>query len=268
MENRAEIGVIGRSGLYSLLKNPKQINKENRYGNPSPLAVGKLGSKKVAFITRHGASHTIPPHKVPFRANIEALASLGIKRLISTNAVGSLASEYAPGDFVFFDQFVNMTHGREDTFFDEDTVAHVSTAYPYCPELRALAIKTASAMGLKYHENGTVVVINGPRFSTKAESKFFAGQGFQLVNMTHYPEVALAREKELCFLGIGIVTDYDAGLDGMPGIKPVSDAEVVRVFGRSMETLKEMLSKLIPSIPQKRSCACGTALDGAIVSKR
>ena len=269
MQAKAEIGIIGGSGFYALLEKPETMTGDNKYGKPStPLAIGKLGSKNIAFITRHGAEHTIPPHKVPYRANIEALAGAGVKRIIATGACGSLQKDYAPGDFVFFDQFVNMTQGRQDTFFDQDRVVHVGMAHPYCPELRKLAIKTAKEMGIKYHESGTIVVINGPRFSTKAESRFFSSQGFHVVNMTQYPEAALARERELCYMCIGIATDYDAGLEGAPGVKPVDAQEVLKVFGRSMDKVKELITRMVPEIPQKRSCDCGDALKNAAGSSK
>jgi len=266
MDTKAKIGIIGGSGFYSLLNAPSSIEAKGKYGAPSALiSIGEIAGKSVAFVPRHGAKHTLPPHKVPFRANLEAFAEAGVERIISTNAVGSLAKEYAPGDFVLFDQFVNMTHGRDDTFFDADKVVHVSTAEPYCPELRALAAKKAKEMGIRCHETGTVVVVNGPRFSTKAESQFFARQGFQLINMTQYPEVALAREKAMCYLGIGIVTDYDAGLDGVEGIKPVNFEDMLSVFNGSVDKVKKLITELIPEIPDKRSCECGNALDNAAV---
>jgi 5'-methylthioadenosine phosphorylase len=267
LDSKAEIGIIGGSGFYTLLKNPETFNAKNRYGAPSAaISIGEISGRRIAFIPRHGLAHTIPPHKVPCRANIEALAGMGVKRIISTGAVGSLQKEYAPGDFVFFDQFVNMTHGREDTFFDSDKVVHVSTAEPYCNELRALAIRTAKKMRLRYHEAGTVVVVNGPRFSTKAESRFFSRQGFQLISMTQYPEVALAREKALCYLGIGIVTDYDAGLEGEEGIKPVNMNELLRVFNNRVDKVKELITEMIPEIPDERGCACGAALENSAAS--
>lgn len=269
MQTNAKIGIIGGSGFYTLLKEPKLVESENRYGKPSsPLAMGKLGNSSVAFMQRHGEKHTIPPHKVPYRANIEALAGAGVNRIIATGAMGSLTKEYAPGDFVFLDQFVNMTHGRYDTFFDEDRVVHVSTAHPYCPELRELAIREAKKMGVSFHETGTIVVINGPRYSTRAESRFFASQGFQVINMTQYPEVALAREKAICYLGIGIVTDYDAGLEGNPSIKPVDSTEMLRVFNQNIEKVKELITRIVPAIPEKRSCPCAQALEDAGLSKK
>jgi 5'-methylthioadenosine phosphorylase len=267
MERSAKIGIIGGSGFYSLMNQPYSVECRNKYGSTSaPLSFGKIENIDVAFLPRHGVKHTLSPHKVPFRANIEALAEAGVERVIATSAVGSLSKEYRPGDFVLFDQFVNMTHGRDDTFFDEDKVVHVSTADPYCSELRALAQETADEIGINCHSSGTVVVVNGPRFSTKAESRFFSSQSFQLINMTQYPEVALAREKALCYLGIGIVTDYDAGLQGNDDIMPVSTSEMLSVFGKSVENAKEMIRVLLSKIPDERGCSCSRALDGASIS--
>ncbi len=262
----AEIGIIGGSGFYSLIEGSEKVEINTKYGKTSDsISVGTISGRKVAFIPRHGSRHVIPPHKVPYRANIEALSQLGVKRIIATNAVGSLVENYAPGDFVFFDQFMNMTHGRADSFYDEDQVAHVSPAEPYCSELRKIAGSISHSNGIKYHPDGTVVVINGPRFSTKAESKFFNGHGFQVINMTQYPEVMLAKEKAMCYLGIGIVTDYDSGLEGRSDIKPVNAEEVNRVFAKSIGTAKKLILDLVPKIPKERSCACKNALDGALI---
>ncbi len=266
MKARAEIGIIGGSGFYSLFDESESLYVETEYGRPSDLVtLGKIGSRSVAFLPRHGSRHILPPHKVPYRANIEALRSLGVDRIIASNAVGSLTEEYAPGDFVFFDQFINMTHGREESFFEGAPVSHVSAAEPYCSELLSLAANEAKSMRIKYHSNGTVVVINGPRFSTKAESRLFSSQGFHVINMTQYPEVMLARERGICYLGIGIVTDYDAGIEGRSDIKPVSAAEVNRVFAKSMETAKRLILDLILKIPKAHSCSCGDALEGAVI---
>ncbi|EQD29454.1 5'-methylthioadenosine phosphorylase II, partial [mine drainage metagenome] len=169
-----KIGIIGGSGMYSLLNDAENIQKETEYGVPSDgISVGRIEGIDIAFIPRHGRAHTIPPHKVPYKANIEALASMGVERIVATNAVGSLNPDYKPGDFVLFDQFMNFTSGREDTFFHGPSVVHVSTADPYCPEMRSIALGKAADMGLEVHANGTVAVINGPRFSSKAESMYF-----------------------------------------------------------------------------------------------
>ncbi len=264
----AKIGIIGGSGFYSLIENPELVEVENEYGDTSDMvALGTVGGKDVAFIPRHAREHTIPPQNVPYRANIGAMAKLGVERIIATNAVGSLTVEYAPGDFVVFDQFVNMTNGRTDTFYDKRIVAHVSTADPYCRQMRNLAIAKSKELGLNVHEAGTVVVVNGPRFSTRAESRFFKSQGFHVINMTQYPESALAREKGMCYLGLGVVTDYDAGLEGDPNAKPVRADEVNEVFGKSMSKMRELVIKIIESTPDVLSCACSRALDGAVVTK-
>jgi 5'-methylthioadenosine phosphorylase len=265
---KAEIGIIGGSGFYSLLEDYESIQLDTEYGKPSAeIALGRIGGKTVAFIPRHGKNHTIPPHKVPYRANIAALADLGVKRIIATASVGSLKEEYAPGEFVLFDQFVNMTHGRQDTFYDKDVVAHVSMADPYCSEMRSIASKLLKGMKIKYHEKGTAVVINGPRFSSRAESKFFGSQGFETINMTQYPEAALAREKALCYLGIGIITDYDSGLEGRKDIKSVTTAEMLRVFGENVGRAKKIVSELVPMIGNERkNCICPKSLEGAIVT--
>ncbi|VVB76622.1 S-methyl-5'-thioadenosine phosphorylase [uncultured archaeon] len=269
LSESARIGIIGGSGFYSLLENPKRVSIDTEFGKPSDdIAIGTIDGRAVAFLPRHGGNHTLAPHKVPYRANIEALHSIGVERIIATSAVGSLVPEYAPGDLVLFDQFVNMTHGRGDTFFEFDKVAHVSTAEPYCPELRAIAAREVLALGMKCHASGTVVVVNGPRFSSKAESKFFAGQGFQLVNMTQYPEIALAREMEMCYLGIGIVTDYDSGLEGRPDVRHVTMDEVNRIFTSRVADLKILIPRIAAMIPKERaSCKCGESLKGAFVSQ-
>ena len=263
------IGIIGGSGFYSLLDKPEKVLVDTEYGKPSgEIAVGEIAGKRVAFLPRHGERHTIAPHKVPYRANIEALRSLGVERIIASGAIGSLDGQYEPGDFVLFDQFANMTQCRADTFFDKDKVVHVSTAEPYCPELRRIAFKASGGIGIRCHEKGTVVVVNGPRFSTKAESRFFMSQSFQLITMTQYPEVALAREREICYLGIGIVTDYDAGLEGRSDIKHVTFEDVNRIFASRIGKLKELIPRIIEGIPESRKgCKCGEALKGAVASQ-
>jgi 5'-methylthioadenosine phosphorylase len=265
----AEIGIIGGSGLYSLIDGAEEVYPDTKYGKPSgPIAVGELEGRRVAFLPRHGKKHTIPPHKVPYRANIEALAQLGVKRIIATVAVGSLRPDYAPGEIAVLDQFVDLTRGRNDTFFDEDTVAHVSAADPYCPDLRSVAISVARNSGMQIHETGSVVVINGPRFSSRAESRAYSSQGHHLINMTQYPEVILAREKSLCYVGIALVTDYDAGLEGREDIKPVTNEQVSRIFGENVAKAKTIIHGMVRSMPRERSCSCPSSLDGAILTQK
>lgn len=262
----AEIGIIGGSGFYSLLENAESAEIKTEFGNPSDkVSLGMIGGRKVAFIPRHGSKHTIPPHKVPYRANIEAFNSLGVKRVISTAACGSLKREFRMGQVVFFDQFVNMTWGRDDTFFDGSNVAHVSTAEPYCSGLRARASEAATGLGVEHKDNACVVVINGPRFSTKAESSMFIRQGFDLINMTQYPEVALTRERAMCYLGIGIVTDYDAGVSALEGIPPSGYKDMLKVFSQNVDKTKSIIASIIKDLPTERMCNCKNALDGTSV---
>jgi 5'-methylthioadenosine phosphorylase len=267
MKMNADIGIIGGTGLHSIASGLTEVKMGSEHGAPSDsVSLGMLGGKRIAFILRHGKNHVLAPHKVPYRANIATLKSLGVRRIIATSTVGSLTPEYKPGDLVFFDQFVDMTHGRDDTFFHSHPVLHVSMAEPYCPELRHIASEVASKMGLSYHDKGTVVVINGPRFSTKAESLFFGRQGMHVINMTQYPEAALARECEICYLGIGVVTDYDAGLEGRGDIKPVSMAEINRMFSANLEKVRRLISEIVPLIPEERSkCECPKATANAAI---
>jgi 5'-methylthioadenosine phosphorylase len=255
----AEIGIIGGTGLYSLLDKAEEVEVKTKYGKTSsPIMLGKIKNRKVAFISRHGNEHTIPPHKVPYIANIDALASLGVKKVIGTAASGSLTLEYKPGDIVFFDQYMNMTHGRRDTFFEGPEVVHLSAPEPYCKSLRKTFVDQADNLNIRYHVNSTVVVVNGPRFSTKAESRFFASQGFDTINMTQYPEVTLARERGMCYLGIGMITDYDNGLEGREDIKPVTFAELQRVFKKNDQIVKDLINTSIPEVGKgQKACGCG-----------
>lgn len=262
---KAEIGIIGGSGFYSLLENAKRIDVDTDYGKPSDrIAIGKMSGRDVAFIPRHGSRHTLPPHKVPYRANIQALCDLGVSRIIATNAMGSLNPRFRIGQIVALDQFVNMTHGRTDTFF-EKSVAHVSMADPYCGELRSVASSAARRAKLDYRERGSMLVINGPRFSTRAESRFFSKQGFDLIGMTQYPEAALARERCICYMALGIVTDYDVGLEGNKSIKPVSHREVMATFSRNIDKVKGLVKETVRNTPRSRKCSCGNALEGAVI---
>ena len=199
MDNYATIGIFGGSGFYSFLENAKEIVVETPYGKTSDkIAIGTVAGKKVAFMARHNRDHSITPQDVNYRANIWAMKSIGCKYIISPCAAGSLQAHIKPGDIVFCDQFVDWTFGRrKDTFFEGPLVTHVSAAETYCPKLRELAINSAEKLNLSYHPTGTVVVINGPRFSTKAESKFFTSQGWGVINMTQYPESYLAKEMEM-----------------------------------------------------------------------
>jgi len=263
----AELGVFGGSGFYSFFRRATVVEVETPFGFPSAkVTISKVAGRRVAFMPRHGVHHEFPPHMVPYRANVRAFKDLGVKRVFGPNAVGSLRPEIEPGDLVFCDQFVNFTSGRRDTYYDGPETTHVSAADPYCPEMKRVAIEAASRLGLEFHESGTVVVVQGPRFSTRAESKFFANAGWDVINMTQYPEAVLARELEMCYLNISLVTDYDVGLEGDPRSKPVSHEEVVEVFNRNQAKLRNLLVEMVKAMPERRSCACGAALKHARLS--
>jgi len=264
---KAEIGIFGGSGFYSLLARPRKIAIATPYGHPSgKITVGDFGGRKIAFLARHGEKHTLPPHKIPYRANLWAFKKLGVKRIIAPCASGSLTPKIKPGDFVICDQFVDRTTGRRDTFFDGPSVAHAPMADPYCPELAKISGQACAKLKIPYHNEGTIVVISGPRFSTRAESKWFQSQGWQVVNMTAYPEMALARELTICYLNIALITDYDTGLEGFQDIKPVTAAEVSKTFQKNNQKLKSLLAAMIKIIPPKRTCACGHSMDNALIA--
>ncbi|MDQ3914956.1 MAG: S-methyl-5'-thioadenosine phosphorylase [Actinomycetota bacterium] len=258
----AAIGIFGGSGFYSLLDDVRQEPVETPYGPPSaPVAVGSVGGVDVAFLPRHGPKHELPPHRINYRANVWAFKELGVTRIIGPCAAGSLQRDVKPGDFVVCDQLVDRTAGRRDTFYDGPVTTHVSFADPYCPELRSLAIETARAEGIDVHERGTVVTVQGPRFSTRAESKWFQDAGWEVVNMTQYPEAYLARELEICYVNISLITDYDVGVAGEED--PVSHEAVIAVFNANNDKLRGLLFAMAPKIPPDRSCPCSTALQGA-----
>ena len=262
----ADIGVFGGSGFYNFLEAKKEINIKTKYGDPSDsIVIGELEGLKIAFLPRHGRKHTIPPHMINYRANLYAMKELGVKQIFGPCAAGSLQPEIKPGDFVICDQFIDRTSCRKDTFYDGPVTTHVSTAEPYCPDLRRIVIDSARQLGIDHHPAGTVVIIQGPRFSTKAESRWFGGHGWEVINMTQYPEVALARELEICYVNISLITDYDAGLEGNNDIKPVTNQEVVRIFNENNEKLKDLLFKAIPKVPEIRKCLCSKALEGAVL---
>ena len=261
MPDAAEIGLIGGSGFYRFLDDAHEVIVDTPYGPASDaLAVGDVGGRRVAFLPRHGRGHSIPPHRIHYRANLWAFAELGVTRVLAPCAVGSLRGGLAPGTFVVCDQLVDRTSGRADTYFDGPQVTHVSLADPYCPELRALAVSCLEGLGLPFAASGTGVAIQGPRFSTRAESAFYTAQGWDVIGMTQYPEAALARERELCLLNLSLVTDYDVGLSGMA---PVTTAEVVATLRQNNERLRSLLAELIPQVPAARGCGCGSALADA-----
>jgi 5'-methylthioadenosine phosphorylase len=257
------IGIFGGSSFYSLLDQAETVERETPFGPPSsPITIGTISGKEVAFIARHGLHHEFPPHRIPYKANIYAFKELGVKRIIAPTAVGSLKKRIEPGNLLVPDQFVNFTR-RDDTFYEERPVTHISSVEPYCPELRKIITETAEGMSLPFHRHGTTVVIEGPRFASRAESDFYRSQNWDIINMTQYPEVVLARELEMCYANISIVTDYDSGLKEDPTIKTVSLDDVARVFSENNEKLKKLIFEIIPKIPEIRTCVCSRALEGS-----
>jgi 5'-methylthioadenosine phosphorylase len=261
---RTGIGIFGGSGFYKLLDNAQEVEVDTPFGEPSaPLFIGELGGVRVAFMPRHGVNHQFPPHKVNYRANVWAMKAAGVTRIIGPCAAGSLHASVPPGSFVICDQLVDRTRHRIDTFYDGPETTHIAFADPYCPEMRLLAAQACAKLGIPRRAHGTVVVVEGPRFSTRAESKWFAAQGWEVVNMTQYPEAVLARELEMCYLNVSLITDYDVGIEGDSSIKPVTSEEVFRVFNGNNDKLRSLLAELVPLIPAHPSCCCQNALEGA-----
>jgi 5'-methylthioadenosine phosphorylase len=260
----AEIGVFGGSGFYDFLTDANEVSVQTPFGEPSaPIVTGSIAGRSVAFLPRHGLKHQHPPHKINYRANLWAFRELGVTRVIAPTAAGSLQTHVERGSIVVPDQIVDRTSGRPSTFFDGPETVHVPFADPYCPVLRAQAIQAVRSQNTTVHETGTVVVIEGPRFSTRAESRWFSSMGWEVINMTQYPEAALARELALCYVNLSLITDYDVGVDGAT---PVSVPEVMEVFQRNNDVLRSALFEMIPAIPTSReTCACAQALDGARV---
>jgi 5'-methylthioadenosine phosphorylase len=260
----AEIGVFGGSGFYDFLEDTETVDVDTPYGPPSaPPVIGEIGGRRVAFIPRHGNDHRFPPHRIPYLANVWAMKELGVGRIFGPNACGSLQRDVKPGDFVICDQLVDRTRSRPNTFYDGPVTTHISFADPYCDVMRGVAIDQALKLDISMHDRGTVVVIEGPRFSTRAESAWFASAGWEVINMTQYPECVLARELELCYANISLITDYDVDVEGVP---PVTNDEVIRVFGENNAKLRDLLFAAIPALPETRECSCARALEGATFS--
>jgi len=258
-----EIGVFGGSGFYSLIEEAHEVEVETPYGPPSaPFTIGEVGGKRVAFLPRHGLKHELPPHRIPYRANVWAMRELGVRRIIGRCASGALRADLKVGEFVVADKFIDRTWGRPDTFYEGAPVMHVSAADPYCPDLRRLLVETARELGIAVRDGGAVVVIQGPRFSTRAESAWFQQMNWDVINMTGVPECHLARELELCYATVAMVTDYDIGVEGGD---PVSAERVMEVFRENNEKLRQLLFAVIPRIGPQPEDICATALRGARV---
>lgn len=261
---RAEIGVIGGSGFYEFFDDAERVSVATPYGDPSDdLVVGSIDGRRVAFIARHGQGHRFPPHQVNYRANLWALRSVGVRQVIAPCAVGSLRVEVGPGAILVPDQVVDRTWGRAHTFYDVvGPVVHVEFADPYCPVGRAAAVASATAAGAEVVDGGTLVVINGPRFSTRAESLMHQQAGWSIVGMTAMPEAALARELAMCFTTIALVTDHDAGVDGGAA---VTHEAVLAAFAKNVGRLKGVVADVVRVLPPAGSeakCRCQQALDG------
>jgi 5'-methylthioadenosine phosphorylase len=252
----ADIGVFGGSGFYSFLDDVTEETIDTPYGEPTAaVRIGTIGDRRVAFLPRHGASHEFPPHKVNYRANLWAMHELGVSRVLGPCASGSLQAHIAPGDFVVCDQLVDRTSGRVHTFFDGPEAYHAGFADPYCPELRTAAVEAGRAEGITTHDGGTVVVVEGPRFSTRAESQWYGRQGWEVINMTQHPEAVLARELGLCYCTIALVTDYDVGVDG-ENHEPVTQEQVFAFFEANVDKIRGLLFRAIEAIPTDKACDC------------
>ena len=261
----AEIGIFGGTGIYDsqMLQDSKEITVETPYGKTSDtITVGEFNGKKVAFMPRHGKNHSIPPHLINYCANIWAFKELGITRIISSSAVGSLKEEIKPGNFVLPTQFIDFTKSRRTSFSEEGKVIHISVADPFCPELQEIVSNTANNQGISLHRDCTYTCIEGPRFSTKAESKFYKSTGADIIGMTLVPECQLAREAQICYVSIATVTDYDVWAE-----KPVTAKEVMDTLSKNVQSTKKLLVALIDNMPDdfstKRKCLCEKALTEA-----
>jgi 5'-methylthioadenosine phosphorylase len=266
----AEIGVIGGSGFYSFLEDVTEIQVDTPYGSPSDsLFLGEIAGRRVAFLPRHGRGHHLPPHRINYRANLWALRSVGVRQVLGPCAVGGLRPEYGPGTLLVPDQFVDRTQSRVQTFYDGlplpdgtiPNVVHVSPADPYCPDGRKAALEAARGRNWEPVDGGTMVVVEGPRFSTRAESRWYAAMGWSVVGMTGHPEAVLARELALCYTSMALVTDLDAGAVSGEG---VSHEEVMEVFAANVDRLRAVLFDAVAGLPADgdRDCLCTRALGG------
>ena len=266
---QARLGVIGGSGLYQLpgLVGVREARVRTPFGEPSDsLVVGSLGGVGVAFVPRHGRGHRIGPSEINYRANVHALKGLGVEFLLSVGAVGSLRENLRPGDLVVVDQFIDKTHGRTSTFFGRGVVAHVGFADPVCPVLSRLAIEAGRAIGgSPVHERGTYVCMEGPQFSSRAESLLHRAWGADVIGMTNVQEAKLAREAEMCFASLALITDYDCW-NAAAG--DVEIGEVLRILGDATKSARAIVAAMAGRLPATRACSCGSALAQAIITDR
>jgi 5'-methylthioadenosine phosphorylase len=259
-KEKIDIGIIGGSGFYTFpeLEETQKMSLQTRYGSPSDeIIIGTYKGKRVAFIPRHGRKHVIPPHKIPYKANLSALKELGVKQILATAVSGSLRNDIRPGDFVILDQFVNFTWGRDNYFDVDNKFVHLPMAEPYCPRLRKRIYNEAQKLGIPVHKGGTAVIIQGPRFSTRGESSFFVKQGWDIVNMTQYPECYLAREMGLCYAAIAMVTDYEVGVKNTNlSMDKNNMSRILAIFNDNIVKVKKLITELISNLPIGGWCDC------------
>jgi 5'-methylthioadenosine phosphorylase len=263
---KAKIGVIGGSGLYEIagMTDIEEVNIATPFGKTSDaITLGKLEGVGIAFLPRHGKGHRIMPTELPSRANIYALKSLGVEHIIAINSAGSFKKEVKPGHLLIPDQLIDRTRNRVNTFFGEGVVAHVSFAEPFCPKLSQILYESAQEAGAKVHPKGTMVVMEGPAFSTRAESQLYKAWGADIIGMTALPEAKLAREAEICYAIIGCVTDYDSWWE--PG-KPVTVDVILEIMRKNIDTSKKIIKLAVSRVSSKRDCACPKAVDNAIIT--
>jgi len=262
----AKIAVIGGSGLYDIegMENIEEVDINTPFGKPSDkIVVGKLEEVGVAFLPRHGRGHRILPTEVPYRANIYALKSIGVERIIGINSVGSLKEEFKPNDLLIPNQLIDRTRGRVSTFFGEGIVAHIPFGEPFCPSLSHLVYQAAKDAGATAHQGGTYVVMEGPAFSTKAESFLYRSWGADVIGMTALPEAKLAREAEICYAIIACVTDYDCWRRGHDA---VTAEMIISRLRQNIDTAKRIIKLAVGRVPPKRDCDCATALSTALIT--
>ncbi|MGN6631819.1 MAG: S-methyl-5'-thioadenosine phosphorylase [Nitrososphaeraceae archaeon] len=261
----AEIGILGGTGIYSaeMFNDLTEIKVHTPYGETSDnVCIGRHSQKSIAFIPRHGKGHRIPPHRINYRANIWALKSLGVTRILAPSAVGSLNTRYKPGDFVIPDQFIDLTKQRACTFYDGGKVCHISVAQPFCPELTEIASSSLKELSFDSHSGGTYICIEGPRFSTMAESKYYREvMNAQIIGMTLIPECILAREAEICYISLSTVTDYDVWTE-----KPVNSKDIINILEDNVSKTKKIIAQIISHIPDGRDkCTCSHSLENSIL---
>jgi 5'-methylthioadenosine phosphorylase len=266
MSQEPAVGVIGGSGLYEIqgLESVKEIELSTPFGAPSDAFVtGVLEGTRMVFLPRHGRGHRISPTEINFRANLWGMKKLGVTRIVSVSAVGSMREEIAPGDFVLVDQFFDRTRHRQDTFFEDGVVAHVMFADPVCPEVRKTLLAAGKTLDLRVYDGGTYLNMEGPQFSTRAESRIYRTWGVDVIGMTNLQEARLAREAEICYATVAMATDYDCWHEGH---EAVSVDAILAVMGKNVAHARALIAKVVPLLPRQRGCACGQALTNAILT--